>query len=128
MNTVLLEKCDGYAVVTLNRPDARNALSPELSRGLRESIAWAEADDEIGALVITGAGKAFCAGAELGLEGQDKPTCSVGLSSRWSFVSCHTGGLTFPYSFLPQPRWGFCLLFKLQFLVLSKLVLSRGMS
>ncbi|MFK7916054.1 MAG: enoyl-CoA hydratase-related protein [Pseudomonadales bacterium] len=56
---------DRVAVITLNRPEARNALSPELSAGLRKAIAWAADSDTVGALLLTGAGKAFCSGGDV---------------------------------------------------------------
>ncbi len=54
---------DRVAHVTLNRPEARNALSDELTSALRRAIAWSCADPEVGAFLITGAGGAFCSGA-----------------------------------------------------------------
>jgi enoyl-CoA hydratase/carnithine racemase len=53
-------------VARLNRPDSRNALTPELLRGISAAIVDAEADPEIRAVVLTGAGdRAFCAGMDL---------------------------------------------------------------
>ncbi|MEZ5855086.1 MAG: enoyl-CoA hydratase [Hyphomicrobiaceae bacterium] len=56
---------DGVAVLTLNRPEARNALSTELSPALRRMIAQCGTDPEVRALLITGAGTAFCAGGDV---------------------------------------------------------------
>ena len=53
------------ACITLNRPDARNALSPELSAGLSDAIAWAGESNDVGAVLLTGAGTAFCAGGDV---------------------------------------------------------------
>jgi enoyl-CoA hydratase/carnithine racemase len=53
------------AVLTLNRPRALNAINGPLSRALGEALRRADADDEIRAIVLTGAGRAFCAGADL---------------------------------------------------------------
>ena len=53
------------ATVTLNRPDSLNALSPEMSEGLLEAIAEAGRDEEVRIVVITGAGRAFCAGGDV---------------------------------------------------------------
>lgn len=61
----LYEVRDEAAWITLNRPDARNALSPDLIRELYDHFGIAGADDGVRAIVITGAGKAFCAGADL---------------------------------------------------------------
>ena len=55
----------GVATLTLNRPEARNALSAQLSPALGRMIAECGADDTVRALLITGAGKAFCAGGDV---------------------------------------------------------------
>lgn len=54
------------AILTLNRPDRLNALSPELHDRLNEAIAEVAHDDDVGAVVLTGAGRAFCAGGDVG--------------------------------------------------------------
>jgi len=56
---------DAVAVITLNRPEARNALSNELTPALRQMIRQMGEDPEVGAIVITGAGTAFCAGGDV---------------------------------------------------------------
>ncbi len=56
---------DGVAVLTLNDPDRRNALNIELCDELTAAVDAAEADPTVGAIVVIGAGKAFCAGANL---------------------------------------------------------------
>ena len=55
---------DGVAVVTLNRPEAKNALSPELKEALRKLLPALAADAEARCLLLTGAGRAFCAGGD----------------------------------------------------------------
>lgn len=58
------------AVLTLDRPERRNALSRALRADLTDALAWAEAEPAVRAVVLTGAGKAFCAGLDLAeLEG-----------------------------------------------------------
>lgn len=52
-------------ILTLNRPDVRNAMSPELSLAIEETLDELEADRDVWAVVITGAGPVFCAGADL---------------------------------------------------------------
>lgn len=66
------------ATVTLTRPEARNALSPQLTTALRQAIAWAAAEAAVGALVITGAGTAFCAGGDVKAMG--RPATESGAS------------------------------------------------
>ena len=56
---------DGVATLTLNRPDRRNALSPAMLDALERVLAQVEADDAVGAVVLTGAGGAFCAGGDV---------------------------------------------------------------
>ena len=56
---------DGIGTITLNRPDKLNALSNELSKALAETVLQVSSDSRVRAVVITGAGRAFCAGADL---------------------------------------------------------------
>ncbi len=56
---------DGVATITLNRPEARNTMSAELTPALRAMIKAMGEDDSVGALLITGAGTAFCAGGDV---------------------------------------------------------------
>jgi len=55
----------GYAVLTLNRPSAMNALSRELMAAIADSVDTLEADPSVRVLILTGAGRAFCAGLDL---------------------------------------------------------------
>ena len=64
---VLTEVADSVGRITINRPDRRNALSPEVVRGIADALATYEDDGEMRAIVLTGAGeRAFCAGGDLG--------------------------------------------------------------
>jgi enoyl-CoA hydratase len=65
MSTVLLEKHDGFAIVTLNRPEAMNALSRELRRDFLAAFTVCTRDPQIRVVILTGNGKAFCAGFDL---------------------------------------------------------------
>jgi enoyl-CoA hydratase/carnithine racemase len=62
---LLCEIRDGVALITLNRPQARNALSDQLSPALRRMIRACGDDPRVGALLLTGAGTAFCAGGDV---------------------------------------------------------------
>ena len=62
---VLIDKSEGVATVTLNRPEARNALSSNLRRRLRSVMAELDADDSVEVVILTGADPAFCAGLDL---------------------------------------------------------------
>lgn len=68
---VLLDVDDGVAVVTLNRPEARNALSRRLIAALRQTMTQLDTDDDVAAVVLTGADPAFCAGLDLKELGRD---------------------------------------------------------
>ena len=59
------EVAGGVLTLTLNRPDVLNALTSELRAELRDALASARRDPEVRAVVVTGAGRAFCAGADL---------------------------------------------------------------
>ncbi|MFS0884063.1 enoyl-CoA hydratase-related protein [Aeromicrobium sp. 179-A 4D2 NHS] len=56
---------DGIGTITLNRPDRRNALSDAMIEGLATLLQEMQESDEVGAIVITGAGKAFCSGGDV---------------------------------------------------------------
>ena len=56
---------DGVALITLNRPEARNAMSDRLTPALRTQIKERGSDPNVGALLITGAGTAFCSGGDV---------------------------------------------------------------
>src|SRR2546426_9181386 len=64
-HTVLYEASEGAARITLNRPEKRNALNDELIAGLKDALCRAHDDDEVRAIVVTGAGSDFCSGADL---------------------------------------------------------------
>jgi enoyl-CoA hydratase len=63
---VELELADGVAIVTLNDPGRRNALSADLVAGIIEAFDRIESDPSCAVVIVTGAGTAFCAGADLG--------------------------------------------------------------
>ncbi len=63
--TVTRELSDGLCTITLNRPERLNAINPELLAELKAALDDANADPEIGAMVLRGAGRAFCAGDDL---------------------------------------------------------------
>jgi 2-(1,2-epoxy-1,2-dihydrophenyl)acetyl-CoA isomerase len=66
MSSILLEKKNGVAVVTLNRPEKFNAFNREMALLLQTVLDECEKDETIRAICLTGTGKAFCAGQDLG--------------------------------------------------------------
>jgi enoyl-CoA hydratase len=96
-------RADGVATVTLNRPQVRNALSKDLRQAIRSTIAALDADDAVGAIVLTGAGPAFCAGVdtrELGAEAAEdiRPLTAPFVSAATPLIgaingAAYTGGL-----------------------------------
>ncbi|MET9415117.1 enoyl-CoA hydratase-related protein [Streptomyces klenkii] len=64
-DSVLYEVTDGLATITLNRPDAMNALNTETKAALRDSLERAGADPAVRAVLLTGTGRAFCVGQDL---------------------------------------------------------------
>src|SRR5256885_12603087 len=59
------EVADQILTITLKRPDRLNAWTPTMQRELIEAVDRADADEEVRAIVMTGAGRAYCAGADL---------------------------------------------------------------
>ena len=63
--SILVTKNDGIATLILDRPDKLNALSEEMYHGIADQCAALDADDEVRVIVLTGAGRAFCAGGDV---------------------------------------------------------------
>jgi 2-(1,2-epoxy-1,2-dihydrophenyl)acetyl-CoA isomerase len=62
---ILFEKDDGIATITLNRPDKLNAITPKMRVEMREALEDAAADGSVRAVILTGADRGFCAGADI---------------------------------------------------------------
>jgi len=63
---IIYEKKDRVATVTMNRPEKMNAWTPKMGAEMRTAMLDAERDPEVGAIIVTGAGRAYCAGADMG--------------------------------------------------------------
>jgi enoyl-CoA hydratase/carnithine racemase len=79
---LLCEIRDRVALITLNRPEARNALSDRLTPALRRTIKQCGDDPKVGALLITGAGNAFCAGGDVKGMGSNSTKAEIPLEER----------------------------------------------
>lgn len=72
MSDVVFDVSGHVATITIDRPDRRNAINPDVVKGISEGFARAAAEDPVRAVVLTGAGdKAFCAGGDLGGMGSE---------------------------------------------------------
>jgi enoyl-CoA hydratase/carnithine racemase len=102
MSKLLYEKRDRIAYLTLNRPDAKNAIDPELHQLLWEAWEDFRDDDAVDVAILTGAGDAFSAGADLKTY---IPPIIQGSSPRWvrDNVATGLGGLTRGLHRIPKP-------------------------
>lgn len=82
LHTLLYSVDQGVATVTLNRPDKMNAFTPQMRDELIAVLDHTDADDSVRAVIITGAGKAFCAGADLSSGGNTFDYASRNESAR----------------------------------------------
>jgi len=98
--TILYEPADGYAVLTLNRPDKLNAFNDTMHEELRQALDLAEGDAGVRALVVTGAGRGFCAGQDLGdrvlHEGEGPRDTGAGLEANYNPLVLRVRGLAMP--------------------------------
>ena len=79
---LLCEIKDRVALITLNRPEARNALSDRLTPALRRMIKQCGDDPNVGALLISGAGNAFCAGGDVKGMGNNATKTEIPIEER----------------------------------------------
>jgi enoyl-CoA hydratase/carnithine racemase len=96
--TLTLERRGHVAVLTMNRPDRLNAINQDVMREMPDAVAQVRDDDEVRALVLTGAGRGFCAGADLMGSGptatgkppeettQNAKLDEMGWVGRWAFM------------------------------------------
>ncbi len=99
-DVLVVEQSGAVATVTLNRPDSMNALSLDLKEALVDATARLSADDSVRAVVLTGAGRAFCVGQDLhehhALLGENDP-------SMWQTVTRHYNPITYAIASMPKP-------------------------
>ena len=105
-DTVLYDVTDGVATVTLNRPDAMNALDTELKTALRDTLVGAAEDPQVRAVVLTGNGRAFCVGQDLGEHAANldsAATGGAGVGAVWTTVPEHYTPIATALATMPKP-------------------------
>ena len=88
MSLVLFEVRDNIALITMNNPDKRNMLTIELCKQIVDCVAQAEQDPEVKALIVTGNGRAFCAGGQLKDLTPNRETLETIYSGFLSIANC----------------------------------------
>jgi 2-(1,2-epoxy-1,2-dihydrophenyl)acetyl-CoA isomerase len=97
---LLVDHTEGVATLTLNRPDALNSLTVELKEALLAALAGVREDDSVRAVVITGAGRAFCAGQDLR---EHTALLAAGDSAPMRTVADHYSPITLGIAEMPKP-------------------------
>jgi len=108
---ILVEKRGGVAIMTLNRPERMNALVPAMDRLMEEWMPRLREDAEVQVLVLTGAGKGFCSGADVqgwadGADPKEKAAQAKASQAKRAKVAEPTGGLILPFRTFPRPVIG----------------------
>lgn len=99
-DTVLHDVTDGLATITLNRPDAMNALDNELKDALRDALEQASADTSVRAVLLTANGRAFCVGQDLK---EHVGALRSGSGNALSTVRDHYNPITLAIASMPKP-------------------------
>lgn len=96
---ILVDKRDGYRIVTLNRPQRLNSFNEAMHQALKAALDEAESDASCRALLLTGAGRGFCAGQDLSdrvASGDKKPDLGHTISTYYNPLVRKLRGLPFP--------------------------------
>jgi enoyl-CoA hydratase len=116
VTTVLYEPADGVATLTLNRPERLNAITPELIRDLQDGLQRAWDDGDVRAIRLRGAGRAFCAGYDIGWGAESMEEAEAGRP--WDPIADHANMSRFVDAYMqlwrsPKPViaqvHGFCV-------------------
>ena len=83
---IIFERADRVATVTFNRPQALNAYTPTLGLELKTALHEADADTEVGAIIVTGAGRSFCSGFDVKVGAQANKALRSGQSKGYSEI------------------------------------------
>lgn len=99
-DALLYDLTDSVATVTLNRPEAMNALDTELKSALRDALLTAAGDPDVRAVVLTGTGRAFCVGQDLA---QHAHNLEADPDAVWSTVPEHYTPIASTLATMPKP-------------------------
>jgi 2-(1,2-epoxy-1,2-dihydrophenyl)acetyl-CoA isomerase len=99
-DALLIERSGGVAALTLNRPESMNSLSVELKEALVDAVAQLAADDSVRAVVLTGAGRAFCVGQDLR---EHQALLDSGDTAPLRTVTDHYNPITSGLAAMPKP-------------------------
>src|SRR5213595_3643954 len=86
MSDLLYEVNDKIATITLNRPDKLNAFTGPMIDAWARALAEAQADDNVNVVIVTGTGRAFCSGGDVGRMREGEPSALEGKNSLWEGV------------------------------------------
>ncbi len=86
MSDLVYEVDDRVATITLNRPDKLNAFTGPMIEAWQASLAEAQRDDRVNVVVVTGAGRAFCAGGDVARMGDGEPTALDNKNQLWENI------------------------------------------
>jgi enoyl-CoA hydratase/carnithine racemase len=86
MSDLLYEVKDRIATITLNRPDKLNAFTGPMIDAWARALAEAQADEQVHVVVVTGAGRAFCAGGDVARMGEGQPTALEHKNMLWEHI------------------------------------------
>jgi len=86
MSDLLYEVKDKIATITLNRPDKLNAFTRDMIDAWAKALSAAQADESVNVIIVTGSGRAFCSGGDVGRMREGEPTALDGKNSLWEGV------------------------------------------
>src|SRR5438309_3500177 len=86
MDELRYEVADRVATITLNRPEKLNAFTPPMIGAWADALAEAQRDPGVNVVVVTGSGRAFCAGGDVDRMGEAKPAALALKDELWSHV------------------------------------------
>ena len=105
MSDLLYDVKDRIATITLNRPDKLNAFTGDMIESWAKSLAEAQADDGVNVVVVTGSGRAFCSGGDVGRMRRDgeAPAALDGKNTLWEgSTACRRRSMRWTS---PSSRW-----------------------